>query len=83
MHYVYILRAVNFPEQIYIGCTKNLKKRISDHNCGHSSHTSKYKPWKMIVVIAFANENAAFAFEKYLKSGSGSVFVKKRFLQEC
>ena len=38
MYYVYILKSINY-QQIYIGYTKNLKRRIDDHNCGRSGHT--------------------------------------------
>ncbi len=31
MFYVYILRSINNPEQTYIGCTNNLKKRIDTY----------------------------------------------------
>jgi putative endonuclease len=45
MWYVYIIRSVDFPEQEYIGATADLKRRISDHNAGKSTHTAKFKPW--------------------------------------
>ncbi len=80
MHYVYILRSVNFRNQIYIGVTVNLKKRLSDHNCGNSAHTSKYKPWELNSYHAFSNENTAIAFEKYLKTHSGRAFLSKRLV---
>lgn len=48
------------------------------HNNGHSPHTSKHKPWKLIAYLAFSDEAQALAFEKYLKSGSGHAFARKR-----
>ncbi len=80
MLYVYIIRSINYPDQIYVGHTNNMKKRLSDHNCGTTSHTEKYKPWRLEVYIAFSDEMKAIEFEKYLKSGSGREFRKKRFL---
>ena len=32
----------------------------------------------MKTYVAFSDETQAFAFEKYLKSGSGRAFAKKR-----
>jgi putative endonuclease len=42
------------------------------------THTRKYKPWRIETYIAFSDEKRAFAFEKYLKSGSGRAFANKR-----
>lgn len=80
MHYVYILRSINSPAQIYVGHTRNLKKRLSDHNCGTTAHTDKYRPWKLVMYLAFEDELKALEFEKYLKSGSGRSFRDKRFV---
>ena len=78
MHYVYLIRSISHPNQIYIGITSNLKARLKAHNEGRSPHTSKYKPWKLITYSAFSDESKAVEFEQYLKSGSGKVFANKR-----
>ncbi len=78
MFYVYLIRLILFPDQVYVGITEDLKKRIETHNSGGSIHTAKYKPWELIVYIGFKNEANARLFEKYLKSGSGRAFAKKR-----
>ncbi|MBR0745158.1 GIY-YIG nuclease family protein [Bradyrhizobium japonicum] len=79
MHYVYLLESDAFGGQRYIGLTANLKKRLGDHNAGKSPHTSKYMPWKLVTYVAFSDIEKARAFERYLKSGSGHAFAKKRF----
>lgn len=79
MHYVYLIQSIKFPKQKYIGYTTNIKKRLQTHNWGGNKHTTKYKPWNLIVYLAFENEDKAKAFEKYLKSGAGYAFAKKRF----
>lgn len=78
MYYVYMLRSIPNPDQTYIGFTKNLKNRLTSHNNGQSTHTSKFKPWKLITYIAFHDEDKARTFEKYLKSHSGKAFANKR-----
>ena len=80
MWYVYIIRSVEFPDQEYTGATEDLKRRISDHNTGKSSHTAKFMPWKLVWYCAFSDKYKALAFEKYLKSHSGRAFAKKRLL---
>lgn len=78
MHYVYLLQSEAVLDQRYIGVTSNLKQRVKDHNSGNSPHTSKYAPWKLISYLAFSDEQKARNFERYLKSGSGHAFAKKR-----
>ncbi|MFH1644162.1 MAG: GIY-YIG nuclease family protein [bacterium] len=79
MHYVYIIQSINYPQKRYVGCSNNIKKRLTNHNSGTTSHTRKYKPWELIVCICFKNKDKAVEFEKYLKSGSGRAFSAKRF----
>lgn len=79
MHYVYILRSVNF-DQIYVGSTQDLAKRLDTHNAGQSKHTAKFRPWIVIGYYAFISKQKAINFEKYLKSGSGKAFMNKRLL---
>lgn len=76
--YVYLIRSIVFCDQVYVGITEDLKKRLKTHNSGGSVHTAKYKPWELLVYMGFKNEVKARQFEKYLKSGSGRAFAKKR-----
>ena len=78
MKYVYILESHN-SEHFYVGITDDLRARLTKHNAGEVTHTSKYRPWKLRTYIAFSDEKRAFAFERYLKSGSGRAFAKRRF----
>jgi putative endonuclease len=78
VRYVYLLQSETLAGQRYVGVTSDLKQRIADHNAGKSLHTSKYVPWKLVTYVAFSNERKAEAFERYLKSGSGHAFAKKR-----
>ncbi len=80
MYYVYIIRSISNPQQIYVGRTINLEKRLSNHNAGTTPYTKRYKPWELLVQIGFKDEIKAIAFEQYLKSGSGRAFRDKRLL---
>jgi predicted GIY-YIG superfamily endonuclease len=77
MHYVYFIQSIPFPKQKYIGQTDDLKERFYNHNHGCSKHTTKYKPWKLVMYLGFESKEKAIEFEKYLKSGSGRSFAKK------
>ena len=80
MNFVYLLRSINYTEHIYVGKSRNLKKRLYNHNCGTTEHTAKYAPWNLITYICFTDKMKAIEFEKYLKSGSGREFRNKRLL---
>lgn len=71
-HYVYVLE--NEEERQYVGSTRNIKKRLVKHNKGDVASTSKFRPWKLRFACAFPTMEQALAFEKYLKSGSGTMF---------
>ena len=76
--YVYLLKSISFPKQIYVGRTDDLRARLAAHNAGQSPHTAKFKPWDLVTYIAFSDEAKAIAFERYLKSASGRAFANKR-----
>ena len=78
MNYVYILQSVDHPDQFYTGLCKDVPARLAAHNAGQYPHTSKFKPWKLLSAHYFADEKAAAAFERYLKTGSGRAFASKR-----
>ena len=67
------------PERHYTGLTDNLDARLKAHNSGQLPYTSRRKPWRIDVAIAFPSRRKAREFEKYLKSHSGRVFAKKHF----
>ena len=79
MRYVYLLQSISFSDQRYVGMTDDLRQRLAAHNGGSSPHTSKYRPWRVIVAIRFEDDQRAAAFEQYLKSGSGRAFAERHF----
>jgi len=78
MKYVYLLQSLSVPAQRYVGVTSNLSERLQAHNAGASSHTFKYRPWKVVTYLSFRNDHHAVEFERYLKTGSGQAFANKR-----
>ena len=79
MHYVYLIQSIKFPQKKYIGNTVNLKQRLETHNSGGSKYTKTHRPWKLVLFLGFADKLKATAFEKYLKSGAGWAFARRRF----
>ena len=65
MYYVYSLKC---RDGYYIGCADDIRDRLERHQKGHVPATANEDKYK------------AFAFEKYLKSGSGRAFINKHLL---
>jgi predicted GIY-YIG superfamily endonuclease len=78
LYYVYLIESVSTEDQRYVGMTDDLRQRLREHNAGESSHTSRFRPWKLATYIAFTDRAKAEASERYLKSGSGHAFARKR-----
>jgi putative endonuclease len=79
MQFVYILACADGT--YYTGCTNDLDARLERHNHGHVQYTMHRLPVELIFYCAFKSKEDAFAFEKYLKSGSGIAFRNKHLLK--
>jgi putative endonuclease len=76
---VYVSRSAQDCSRYYTGVTSNVRARLAAHNAGRCSHTADGRPWHLDVLVRFADEPSALAFERYLKSGSGCSFAKRHF----
>ncbi|MEK7570025.1 MAG: GIY-YIG nuclease family protein [Patescibacteria group bacterium] len=78
MYYVYYLRSLSSNES-YIGSTKDLKRRVKEHNDGKSFSTKRYRPWQLQYYEAFHEESLARMREHNLKhNGNALRELKKR-----
>ena len=78
MFYVYILKCSD--NKTYVGCTDNLDGRLKRHQSGWVPATKSRLPVELSTYLVFQDKYQAFSFEKYLKSGSGRAFLKKRLV---
>ncbi|MEK7187686.1 MAG: GIY-YIG nuclease family protein [Patescibacteria group bacterium] len=81
MFYTYVVENKN--KRWYTGYTKDLRKRLSEHNEKKSKYTKHHGPYILIYYEACISEGDAKSREKYLKSGMGKRYLKnrlKRFL---
>ena len=76
MHYVYILKS-KADKKLYVGCTNDLKKRITMHNQGKIFSTKLRTPFGLIYYETYINKKDAFNREQYLKTGWGRNYIKK------
>jgi len=49
MFYVYLLKS-KMNNQIYIGSTSNLNRRLKEHNDGEVFSTKRYRPWILFIM---------------------------------
>ncbi len=78
MYYVYILKSKR-NNQLYIGSTNDLKKRLLEHNNGKQIYSKRYMPWGVLYYESYNKESFARTREKRLKyNGNALREVKKR-----
>jgi putative endonuclease len=81
MFYLYLLHNLDSKSsrRFYVGITKNLDRRVLEHNLGTSNYTSKFGPWKLVYYEAYLNQQDAIDREYKLKHhGKGLSEIKKR-----
>ena len=75
MIFTYVLYSEEF-DRTYTGMTKDVNKRLKQHNKKENKSTKAYVPWILIHIEQFSNRVEARRREKYLKSGIGREFIK-------
>lgn len=63
---------------MYKGFTKNLKRRLVEHQQGVSDFTSRNGEFDLIFYEAYLNKSDAKEAEKYFKSGHGREILKEK-----
>ena len=76
MQYTYVLQSKK-DNDLYIGCTKNLKERLKLHNAKKVASTKQRTPFVLIYYEAYIHERDAFAREQFLKTQWGRNYIKK------
>lgn len=76
-YYTYILKSKK-NGKIYTGYTKDLRKRLSQHNKGLSTYTKGRGPFILIYYEACLLEDKARSRELYFKSGMGKRYLRNR-----
>jgi putative endonuclease len=74
MFYVYVLES---GEHRYMGSTKDLRRRVKEHNAGQNQTTKAYAPWTVIHYEAYISSDDAKRREKYFKSSPGRTALSK------
>lgn len=82
MYYTYVIRS-NSSGKIYIGCTNNLDRRLSEHNNPNRGRKSRYTrlnsgPWELVYFETLKDRKTALIREKQLKSHQGRDFIRDK-----
>lgn len=78
MFYVYILKS-KVDDKLYYGYTKDLRRRIEEHNSGKNKSTKGRYPLDLVYYEAYRNKSDAKYREKMLKlNGRALGQLKKR-----
>ena len=75
MYYIYVLKLSN--NDLYIGYTTNLEKRLKYHQQGKSRFTKPHRPVKLVYYEAYLAKKDATKREYYLKSGQQRELLKQ------
>ncbi|MGZ5435454.1 MAG: GIY-YIG nuclease family protein [Pyrinomonadaceae bacterium] len=75
--YVYVLQSVQ-DRMFYVGFTKNLRRRLQEHNNGLVSSTKRRRPFELVYWEGCINQTDATLREQYLKSSWGKRYIKNR-----
>jgi len=78
MYYVYVLQSKDTNKLHYIGFTKDLKKRFSQHNEGIGAKTTHNRKWDLVYYEAYLSERDARKRERRLKDGRAIYHLKNR-----
>jgi len=77
MFYVYLIQSQK-NDNLYIGYTTDLKRRLLEHNKGLNFSTKPHKPWRVIYYEACTTDSDAKRRESYLKTTQGGRMLKLR-----
>lgn len=75
MYYVYVLISLK-DRQLYVGYTRDLKRRLSEHQGGKSAATKYRLPVELVYYEAYQRWSDAKRREKFLKGGAGRGQLK-------
>jgi putative endonuclease len=76
--YVYVLQLAN--KKLYVGSTKDLRRRLKEHTAGKVSFTQPLLPVRLIYYEAYLESSDARTREKYLKTGNGRRQLRKQIV---
>ena len=81
LYTVYVLRSLRSGD-LYKGTTKNLQKRLGDHQKGKVASTKYYRSFELVFTKIFKERRNAYRYEHFLKSGKGRKYLKNILIKK-
>ncbi len=78
MFFVYILKSLK-DNNLYIGRTNNLERRLREHNAGKVRSTKSRTPFVLLKHVETVSEYESVILEKEFKKGYKREELKKEF----
>ena len=76
-YFTYVLKSKKDGKH-YTGYTRQLRKRLTEHNNGLNRSTKDRGPFELIYFEACLSEELAIIRERQLKSGHGKRYLENR-----
>ncbi|MFA9288415.1 MAG: GIY-YIG nuclease family protein [Weeksellaceae bacterium] len=76
MYTVYVLKSLK-DQRSYVGCTKDLKNRIKEHNAGEVKSTKYRRPLVIWYQEEYQDQHTAFQRERHFKTAWGRRQLRK------
>ena len=73
---IYVLVSLK-DNSTYVGMSKNIDRRLNEHNLGKSRYTKGHIPWKLVYTESRQNWLEARQKEKFFKSTQGKNWLKE------
>jgi len=78
MYFVYILKSEK-DNGLYVGKTNDIKRRIAEHNSGHTQSLKNRIPLTLLEYIGCETENDARCLEKEYKKGYKREEIRRKY----
>jgi len=76
MYYAHVLISINY-KRTYVGSSKSVEGRLTEHNTGKNKSTKAFLPCKVLHVEQFDTRVEARKRERYFKSTSGRRKIRE------
>ncbi len=77
-YHIYILQSY-LDGTFYVGFTKDIEKRLGEHNAGRTRYTKGHRPYHVVYTEHYSNKTEAKKRESYIKQyGNVRSFLESR-----
>ncbi|OHA73823.1 MAG: hypothetical protein A2940_01375 [Candidatus Wildermuthbacteria bacterium RIFCSPLOWO2_01_FULL_48_29] len=77
-YFVYFLQSLK-NNDLYVGSTEDVEKRVALHNAGKVKSTKAYRPWKLLDFEEGESRSVAVKRERFFKTHQQKEILKKKY----